>query len=208
MTNELSENVNTSSKIKILKENVPDEGLTLDKFLNSILDENISLTVMILSAPFLIPVSIPGSSTPFGILIILLEISQFIGKIKLPKRIGDYFLEKSSIISIFDVLEKFMGYLEHIIKPRGFLVNQKGISYINSLMIIVLAVLLLLPLPIPLTDFVPAISILVLTLATLEKDSYTMILGYVLFGVAVAYFYSVGYIGVEILIQIVKTYIL
>lgn len=191
----------TSKKLMEIREGLPDTDITLKQLIDVMSGEGVQFLVIILLAPFLIPASIPGSSTPFGILIILLELA-FLRNTKLyiPDFIGKYELGKSNVLKLFAILEKILGYLEKISKPRGQLSTKKQFLQLNTLVSIVLAFLLFLPLPIPFTDFVPAISMLILAVSTLERDSYLMILGYVAAVLSVIYFASVGYLGVEIII--------
>ena len=89
--------------------------------------------------------------------------------------------------------------MEKISNPRGKLSSKRYVLKINAVVNIILAFLLFLPLPIPFTDFVPATSMLLLAVSTLEHDSYLMILGYVAAILTVIYFSSVGYVGIEII---------
>ncbi|WP_461436535.1 exopolysaccharide biosynthesis protein, partial [Methanosphaera sp.] len=138
--------------------------------------------------------------TPFGILIILLEIAYLNNKsLYIPDFIGKYEISKENVLKLFDIIKKALGYVEKISKPRGKLSSKKYVLKINAVVNIILAFLLFLPLPIPFTDFVPATSMLLLALSTLEHDSYLMILGYVAAILTVIYFSSVGYVGIEII---------
>lgn len=205
-SNELSEKkmLATSKKIDVIRESLDLKEVSIKKLLDSLLDDGIHIMIMVLIAPFLIPVSIPGSSTPFGILIILLELSVlFNKKLRLPKMVSTYTLSEESMEKLFEVLYKAMGYIEKISRPRGKLTKNKYLNKLNSIIIIVLAALLFLPLPIPFTDFIPAVSILLITVSCLEEDSYLLILGYVVSIATMAYFYSIGYIGVEIIKNVI-----
>ena len=195
----------TSHKVKDIEEKIADNNLTINQLVDLLLDDGIHILVIILIAPFLLPASIPGSSTPFGILIILLELSVlFNRKLYLPKRISGYELSNNTIRKFFEILEKALCYIEKIAKPRGNLTDKTIINKINSIFIIILASLLFLPLPIPLTDFVPAVSILVLSVSCLEKDSYLLLIGYVFTFASLLYFYSIGYVGVEIIVRVLN----
>lgn len=195
----------TSHKIKAIEEKVADNNMTIDSLVNLLLHDGTHLIVIILIAPFLLPASIPGSSTPFGILIILLELSVlFNRKLYLPNFISGYELSNSTIKKFFEILERALGYVEKVSKPRGKLTDNKAINKLNSVLIIILASLLFLPLPIPFTDFIPAVSILVLSVSCLEKDTYLLIVGYIFTIVSVLYFYSIGYIGVQIIINVLN----
>lgn len=190
----------TSKKLNEIQEELPDENISLKELINVMSGEGLQFMIIILIAPFLIPASIPGSSTPFGILIILLEIAYLNNKsLYIPDFIGKYEISKENVLKLFDIIKKALGYVEKISKPRGKLSSKKYVLKINAVVNIILAFLLFLPLPIPFTDFVPATSMLLLAVSTLEHDSYLMILGYVAAILTVIYFSSVGYVGIEII---------
>lgn len=190
----------TSKKLDEIQKELPDENISLKELINVMSGEGLQFMIIILIAPFLIPASIPGSSTPFGILIILLEIAYLNNKsLYIPDFIGKYEISKENVLKLFDIIKKALGYVEKISKPRGKLSSKKYVLKINAVVNIILAFLLFLPLPIPFTDFVPATSMLLLAVSTLEHDSYLMILGYVAAILTVIYFSSVGYVGIEII---------
>ena len=190
----------TSKKLDEIQEELPDENISLKELINVMSGEGLQIMIIILIAPFLIPASIPGSSTPFGILIILLEIAYLNNKsLYIPDFIGKYEISKENVLKLFDIIKKALGYVEKISKPRGKLSSKKYVLKINAVVNILLAFLLFLPLPIPFTDFIPATSMLLLAVSTLEHDSYLMILGYVAAILTVIYFSSVGYVGIEII---------
>ena len=64
-------NLATSRKLDELQSELPDENISLKELINTMSSEGVQFLIIILLAPFLIPASIPGSSTPFGVLIIL-----------------------------------------------------------------------------------------------------------------------------------------
>lgn len=195
----------TSKKLKEVRKSIPNTNLTIQTLIDNLLTEGSYLLIIILVAPFLFPVSIPGSSTPFGILIILLSISTIFNKpLYLPSIITKYELTTEMIDKFFDILYKALKYVELISKPRGKIVSNKYILKINSVITIILAFLLFLPLPIPLTDFTPGVSILLLAVSSMESDSYLMVLGYIASIITVLYFYSIGYVGIEIIMMVLR----
>lgn len=193
-------NLATSKKLNEIQEELPADNVSLKELINIMSGEGLQFIIIILIAPFLIPASIPGSSTPFGILIILLEIAFLNNKVLyIPDFIGKYEISKENVLKLFDIIKKALGYIEKISKPRGKLSTKKYVLQFNAILNIILAILLFLPLPIPFTDFVPAVSMLLLAVSTLERDSYLMVLGYVATILTIIYFSSVGYVGVEII---------
>ncbi len=190
----------TSTKLDEIQEKLPQGTVSLKELINMMYGEGLQFIIIILLAPFLFPASIPGSSTPFGILIILLEIAYLTNKILyIPDFIGKYEISEETVLKLFNILKKALSYVEKISKPRGKLSTKKYILQINAIINIILAIFLFLPLPIPFTDFIPAVAMLLLAVSTLEHDSYLMVLGYIATVFTIAYFYSVGYVGVEII---------
>ena len=208
-TSEIKPVFKTSRKLEEIHESLrTKETVTLSEIVNLLSSEGIYLLIIILIAPFLFPVSFPGSSTPFGFLIILISFSALFNRnLYLPKKIGDFELSDEALTKFFEVLERALQYLEKIVKPRGKLTSNKWLSKFNLIIIIVLSFLLLLPLPIPLTDFIPSVAILLLAVSNLEEDTYAMILGFLASLGAILYFYSVGAVGIEIIKIVLSQFI-
>ncbi|MBE6494043.1 MAG: exopolysaccharide biosynthesis protein [Methanosphaera stadtmanae] len=200
-TSEINSNLKTSIRLQKINESLKEKNsITLSDIVTLLSSEGSYILIIILIAPFLFPVSFPGSSTPFGFLIILISIATIFDRnLYLPKKIASIEVSKETLNSFFGILEKFLGYLERIVKPRGKLTSNKLLSKFNLIIIIILAGLLLLPLPVPLTDFIPALAILILSISNLEEDTYVMILGYLATIGALLYFYSIGAVGIEII---------
>lgn len=193
---EKSENY-TSNFIKRISKQIPSAGLSLKEFIELIGEEGILLVCLILVAPFLIPISIPGSSLPFGLAIILLNISTLLGgRYLLPGRVMQYKISQKTMIRILDGMKTVLSGLERFLKPRlHFITDHPSIEYLNSIIIILCAFWLMLPLPIPLTDFLPAYSILFLLLGSLERDGILILAGYVLATVTTVYFVLIAFLG-------------
>lgn len=188
----------TSDKIKHLKSQLPEGKMTLKELFNFY--DGKELIMIILVAPFLIPVSIPGSSTPFGILIILLALTEIFNKhFILPDFVGNYELTHESVEKLFNIIIKALGYLEKIVRPRGKMIKYPKVRSVNLFMCIILSCLLFLPLPIPFTDFFPALAMLLLLVSNVENDSYLMILGYIVSFGTFFYFYKMSALGIEII---------
>ena len=206
-SNSNTETLKTSKKLEEIRKTLPKENVTIRILLDNLLSEGIYLLVIILVAPFIIPVSIPGSRTPFVIMIMLLSFSSLLNKkIYLPKSVENYEISPESFDKIFNVLYKALKFIERIAKPRGNLVNNTYILKFNSAVIFLLAFFLFLPIPIPLTDFCPALAILVLSVSNLEEDTYLMIVGYLITLAGITYFLSVSYTGLELANTVLNHY--
>jgi len=179
-----------SSRISEIPSQISDEGLTLKEFLDIIGEGGQLFSCIILTGPFLLPVSIPGSSIPFGLAIFLICLSIiFNSHLLLPGRITRYKI--------------IMRRIEKYINPRCLVLSSgANIDKINAIGIAFCSLLLTLPLPVPLTDFLPAYSILFLALGSLECDGYLILTGYGLLVITALYFALTGLLGLEVILSV------
>ena len=195
--------IKTSKKLKIsdfirgISSDIPEEGISFEDFLGLIGEYGVLITSLILVAPFLLPVSIPGSSLPFGLAIILLNVAGILkNKPIIPKMVMEYRVSRENFSKIMNGLARVLRGVERFSKPRLSIVTRNPVMrYVNAVITIICAFLLMLPLPIPLTDFLPAYGILFLMLGSLEGDGCLLIVGYL--AVTFSYFVFMGIIGID-----------
>lgn len=194
-----------SMSLEDMSSKIPSDGITLKDFLDMMGDRGGLILCMILAVPFLIPVSIPGSSIPFGLGIMFIGISRVFNRFLIPKRIRDYKLHKDILIKILNSTMSVLSRIEKYIKPRFFiLTNSSAINRFNSILLVFNAFLLMLPLPIPLTDSLPAYSIFFLAAGILECDGYFVLAGYSLTSITTIYFILfslLGYAGIAFILS-------
>jgi hypothetical protein len=199
------ENIKQFSRvIHEISTEIPESGITLKEFLDIIGKRGLFMSCMILTAPFLLPVSIPGMSIPFGSTIFLISLSiMFDRPILLPKRIINRHISKRDMELILKEILNILNPLEKFISPRlSFLVNGRTINRINGFMVAFGSILLVTPIIAPLGDFLPSYGILFISLGTLEGDGYLVLAGYAtVIGTAI-YYVLIFAIGITIIIII------
>jgi len=189
---------------QISNENFSDY-ITLEEFLKITKYHGRFILCMVLVTPFLIPVSIPGSSTPFGIAIMFIGISIIFNKILMPKKILKYKIPRNTAINILKSSIMLLKKFEMVFKPRAQILSDRySLNVINGILLVFSAFLLMLPLPIPLTDTLPAYSIFLLSAGILESDGYFIMISYALIIVTAIYFGLMFYIGFEGLLIILS----
>jgi hypothetical protein len=172
--------------------------MTLEEFLEITGERGRLILCMILATPFLIPISIPGSSIPFGIGIMFIGISIIFNKSLIPKQVLKYKLKKNTILKILKGSINVLNKFEKIFKQRAqVLTASNSIHTINGILLVSSAFLLMLPLPIPLTDTLPAYSIFLLSAGILERDGYFVIISYTLIIITALYFGLILFLGFE-----------
>ena len=194
-----------SISLEYISSKIPDKGITIGNFLELMGDRGGLILCLILATPFLIPVSIPGSSIPFGLGIMFIGISRIFNRYLIPKFIMGYVLPKDTLLKILNGTMTALGKVEKYIKPR-FLVLSEGpaISRFSISLMVFTSFLLMLPLPVPLTDSLPGYSIFFLVLGILEHDGYFILAGYLLTCITTIYFsliFLFGYAGITFVLS-------
>lgn len=166
------------------------DTLTLRELLQLVGEQGLLLFCGILTLPFLLPVSIPGISTVFGLVIILIGIGVTLNRVPwLPQRLMNQPIERARLVAVFEQGIKIFSRLEQWVKPRQErLTSGQVVNRINGLMLIVGGGLLLFPLGlIPFSNTLPAFAILFMVFGMLQRDGYFIVAGYTAIGLTVVY---------------------
>lgn len=171
-------------------------AVTLGELERRLQGRGFALFILIMSLPFCFPVSIPGLSIPFGVVILLLGLRIAMGhKPNLPgfilrKEISHAALEK---IVTFGV--KVSRGIERLARPRMQFLRRSRLA-INCIGLGLASggLQLLLPLPplVPLSNTIPAVSVVLLTAGLVERDGAFVLAGYVVNATAWVYFALMG----------------
>ena len=169
-------------KVKIIIKKIPDENLTLSEIVDLLGKDGLLLFAALLTVIFLIPVSIPGFSTVFGVIIFFIGVSHLLNRsLWLPVRVKSKTVSAEKFRASLNKGIKWFRLLEKISKPQrlSFLIYNKIANKINGLFILIGSLLLMLPFGLlPFSNTLPAISILFLSIGFLQKDGIIIILGH------------------------------
>jgi hypothetical protein len=176
---------------------MPAEGLTLRTLLEWLGERGLLIFCMILTIPFLLPVSIPGSSIPFGLLIALNAIGLAMHKSPwLPARLMNRHIAMHQLAPMLEKGVHLFARLEKLIRPRLLpLTHQPTIGRFNVILLGFSGLLLTSPLPLPLSNTLPAYGVLFLAMGSLERDGYAVLAGYVMVLLTLGYFGTVAVLG-------------
>ncbi len=161
-----------------------------------------ALLVVICALPFSTPISIPGLSTPFGLVILLLAARYFAGLPPwLPDRLRRVVLPPTFLANMLSASAKLVGWLERRLRPGRLaaLADAEWKLRLHTAVVILSALLLMIPLPPlpPFTNTLPALVAVVMTFAALKRDGAGVLAGYGIFLFTVGYFVFWGAIVVE-----------
>lgn len=183
---------------------IPKEGMTIKELLDLLGDRGRLIACMILAAPFLIPLSIPGTGVVVGFIILLISLSIVMDNYYIvPEILLRYELSFKNMIKILDACFRMLNFLEKYMKPRLLVMTNKKSSKIsNNIFLVFSSILFIIPLPIPLTDTLPALGIFLLSAGILECDGYLILSGYLVVTITTIYFTFITILGLKLLFHI------
>lgn len=171
--------------------------VTLREILHRLGDHGSLLLCALLSIPFLLPVSIPGVSTVFGLAILLLSVGIIANRTPwLPARIMDRTLDADALKG---VLTRGLGIIERIervvCQRLESLTRTVFANRVNGLAILSGAILLMFPLGlVPFSNTLPAFAILFLSLGMAQRDGLLVIAGHAMLAATTVYFGVLAYL--------------
>lgn len=183
-----------SEELGDLRKRVAERAVTIRELLYVLRGRAYMLLVILLSLPFLVPLPLPGLSTPFGLAIMLICLRLALGQRPwLPKSIQRRQIPAGFIPRMLDLAARIIGWLEKVLRPRWLVLTESAlIRQLHAIVIVAAASILLLPLPIPFSNGLPAWAILLLACGLLERDGRAIALGYVMFALSIVYLWLFG----------------
>jgi hypothetical protein len=167
------------------------QTISLRQLLDLIGEEGMLLVCAVLTLPFLIPVSIPGVSTVFGLAIVLFAIGITINRVPwLPRQILDRQLPAPALRQTFEKASGAVTRIEAIVRPRlGIVAGTPGARVVHGCGLLLGGLLLMVPFGfVPFSNTLPAIAILLLALGLLERDGWLLIGGHLMNVATIVYF--------------------
>jgi len=154
--------------------------------------EGLMLLSVFLTMPFMIPVSIPGVSTVFGVAILLIGVSRLLGrKLWLPKRIEQRTIPANKLRAGLTQGLVVVQRLERIARPfrLKWFTTGKVTGTLNSCSLIAGALLLMALFGlIPFSNTLPALALLSLAIGVLQRDGVCILLGHLVNVATIIYF--------------------
>jgi hypothetical protein len=189
-----------SGALVSVSESLPAGSVSLRELLARIGEQGLLLVCVFLTLPFLLPVSIPGVSTVFGLAIVLIGIGVTLNRVPwLPARILDRPLSTPLLQQAIARGVRVVARFERFVRPRWLVLTRGGpVNRANGLGLVLAGVLLIVPLGlIPFSNTLPGLAVLLLSLGLLERDGVFIALGYAMNVATIVYF---GAIAVGVLL--------
>lgn len=169
-----------------------DHAVTVGEVMDKLGARASALLIVLCALPFTAPVSIPGLSVPFGLVILILALRFSAGLPPwLPLRLRAVKLPPRFFARVLEAGSKVVGWIERQLRPRwDWVSDAPWKNRLHTLVVAASASLLLLPVPpvVPFTNTLPALVIVVLTMSVLERDGFGIAAGHALFVGTLGYF--------------------
>ena len=182
-----------SQDIKLLLVKLATKPITLAEILQSTAERGFSLIISLLVLPFLFPMP-PGLSGVMGTGCLVLGMQMALGRKSpwLPRTIAQFKFPRTLSQQLLKNVRRLLVGLEKIVRSRWSQVANNSYTWrINGFCNAWLSILLMSP--IPFTNPLPAVTILLLAVATLEADGLLMCIGYLLTLFNTIFFGCIGY---------------
>lgn len=183
---------------------IGDDRVTLRELLEMIGDQGMLVFCVLLSIPFLFPVSVPGASVPFGTLIALIGVGVALNCVPwLPRWLMNKSFSAERVRSMLRRGERFFARIERWVHPRLLpLTHGTTLNRLNGITLALSGLCLMAPIPplMPLSNTFPGWACLLFSIGVSQRDGYVVIAAYVSFALTILYFvgFALGvYFGAE-----------
>ena len=190
-----------STELQDLAQQFADRPARLAELLAATRGRGFDVLLLLIALPFLTPIPLPGLSTPFGFVLMIIGARLALGRRPwLPEKLLRRELPARFIARVLVAASHAVRWLEVLLRPRlDFLHEQRVYRRVAGALIMLSGLLLLLPLPIPLTNSLPALTVVLLAAGAMERDGLFFLAGCATFTVSLAYFGMLAFGGVHLL---------
>ena len=145
------------------------DRVSVEELAAALSDRSFAALIVLFSAPNLLPLP-PGSSTLFGILLVLVAGQLLIGRPRpwLPRWLRRQSLDGHSFARIATGIEPYLRRMERLVRPRYWPMSRVVAERFVGFVVLLMALILIFP--IPFGNWTPALAALLVSLALSERD--------------------------------------
>ena len=188
MTDERSLSATLAATARSLTE----EKVSLGHLLEAIGEDGLLMVCIILMVPFLFPVSVPGVSTVFSVVVMYTGVGIMLNrrKTRLPRKIVERTFGTKKLVPALLRASKLFARLDRMCRPRmPRFTHSLPVTRLNGFMILLGGVLLIFPLGgVPLSNTLPALGVLFVAAGMTRSDGLFVLMGYGWVILSIVYF--------------------
>ncbi len=179
-----------SDELRELASALDNQPASLGAILTQTQGRGFELMLVLIALPFITPIPLPGLSTPFGLVILIVGTRLALGQRPwLPQRLLRCEVPPRFVGRALAAASTIVRGLELLARPRFDFLHDRWIyQRIAGGLIASAGLLLLLPIPVPFTNSLPALTVVLLAAGAIERDGLFFLGGAVMFLISATYF--------------------
>ena len=143
-------------------------------------DRGFALVLLLATFPFVLPFPTLGLATPVGFALALAAFGLVLGRpAALPASLGALVIGPAALARATAVVSRAAWVLAKLTRPRMPFMLGSAMRIAMGVSLVIATVVLGLPIPLPLSNFFPAVAILLLAAGMLEGDGLLVLAGHV-----------------------------
>ena len=188
-----------SDELHELAERFKHHAVTVDEVIGVLGDRAYTLLIILFALPFGSPVTLPGMSTPLGLMIAIMAGRFALGLPPwLPQKLRRTVLTPGFFPRLLEGASKIIELIERVLCARmPRLTATPRLVPVHSMMVCIAACILLIPAPIPFSNTLPALGVLLGAAGVMERDGLAILAGYAFTALGIAYFALIALMGAE-----------
>lgn len=158
-----------------------------------------TLLLLLIALPFCTPIPLPGLSMPFGLIFAWIGFRLALNRApSLPERLLRTPLPPGFFTRFLGAARGLVRFLETLLRPRWCrLVEARILRHGYGTIIMLCGLFLMLPLPVPFSNGLPALTIVLIAGAMLERDGCCLAAGLAVFTLTLAFYGALAWGGAE-----------
>lgn len=197
----------TSEMLEETVENHTQDDVSFGELLHALHERGFGLLMVVFVLPNCVPIPVPpGVSTIFSIPLLFLSLQMLWGSNVpwLPAWVKCKTIKRSTLAMLVSAIAPRLKYVEKLLKPRlSFASSQSGERVIGFFWLLFA---LSIAIPLPMTNFLPGVGILVMSLGLLSRDGVTILLGILIGMLGIALTSTVLIFGVKFAESLLTSY--
>lgn len=181
-----------------------EDGITIENIFHVLAGKGYAALLILFSIPFCFPITIPGMSFPFGMVLAFCGLRIAFGqKLWWPEWVLRKRVTAKQTSDIVNAIAKSLQRLQKVLHPRMvFLTQNPWLHRLHGVTIFILAVFLSLPIPLPFSNMICALPLLFFGFGFLEDDGVAIVIAYVLSVVCFVAFALLFLFGKSVITQL------
>lgn len=183
------------------------DKISLGELMRVLQERGFGLLMVVLVLPNCVPIPVPpGVSTIFSLPLIFLAVQMLIGKPTpwLPQWLKEKTIKRSTLAAMVAKVSPRLKIVEKLLRPRLSFFESNAGERVVGFFWLVFAISISVPLP--MTNFVPGIGILLMSLGLLSRDGLVIIIGIIIGLLGCAFTLSMLVLGVKAFKALIAPY--